>query len=110
MPVSSPPGSDFTGSAEEPFTHRPSQLGPQVLFIMPNPSTADELTEDPTINRCVGFVRSWGFVSLAVGNLFAYRATYPGELCASPDPVGSENDHWLTKLHEESSLTAVWRS
>ena len=41
--------------------------GPQVLFIMLNPSTADELTDDPTIRRCIGFARSWGFGSLAVG-------------------------------------------
>ncbi|MGO9598427.1 MAG: DUF1643 domain-containing protein [Isosphaeraceae bacterium] len=83
--------------------------GPQVLFVMLNPSTADELTDDPTIRRCIGFARSWGFGSLTVGNLFAYRAIYAGELCASPDPVGSENDRWLTRLQEESSLTiAAW--
>jgi hypothetical protein len=85
------------------------EFWPQVLFIMLNPSTADELTDDPTIRRCIGFARYWGFGSLAVGNLFAYRTTSPGELCASPDPVGSKNDRWLTRLHEESSLTiAAW--
>jgi len=85
------------------------ESGPQVLFIILNPSTADELTDDPTIRRCIGFARTWGFSSLAVGNLFAYRTTSPGKLCASPDPVGSEHDRWLTRLHEESSLTiAAW--
>jgi len=85
------------------------KFGPQVLFIMLNPSTADELRDDPTIGRCIGFARSWGFGSLAVGNLLAYRTTSPGELCASRDPVGSENDRWLTRLHEESTLTiAAW--
>src|SRR4051812_15620668 len=47
--------------------------GPQVLFAMLNPSTADETTNDPTIRRCIGFARAWGFGSLAVGNLFAFR-------------------------------------
>jgi len=76
---------------------------------MLNPSTADDLTDDPTIRRCIGFARSWGFGALAVGNLFAYRTTSTGELCASPDPVGCENDCWLTRLHEKSSLTiAAW--
>lgn len=85
------------------------ESGPQVLFIMLNPSTADELRDDPTIRRCIGFARSWGFGSVAVGNLFAYRCTSPGELCASSDPVGTANNHWLSRLHGESSLTiAAW--
>jgi len=84
-------------------------IGPQVLFIMLNPSTADELTDDPTVRRCIGFARSWGFGSLAVGNLFAFRTTSPAELSAWTDPVGPENDHWLSLLHEESSMTiAAW--
>jgi len=83
--------------------------GPQVLFVMLNPSTADEKTDDPTVRRCIGFAKAWGFGSLAVGNLFAYRATSPAELYSTLDPVGSENDRWLRLLHEESSLTlAAW--
>ena len=78
-------------------------------MVMLNPSKADEATDDPTIRRCIGFARSWGFGSLAVGNLFAYRTTYPDALCASSDPVGFENDRWLRLLHEESPLTiAAW--
>jgi hypothetical protein len=84
-------------------------IGPQVLFVMLNPSTADEAMDDPTIRRCIGLARSWGFSALAVGNLFAYRTTSPADLSASADPVGSKNDHWLHRLHEESSLTiAAW--
>ena len=42
-------------------------------------------------------------------NLFSYRTTSPAELYASIDPVGSANDYWLRRLHEESSLTvAAW--
>jgi hypothetical protein len=83
--------------------------GPQVLFVMLNPSTADETTDDPTIRRCVGFARAWGFGSLAVGNLFAFRTPKPGELRASAEPIGVGNDDWLTRLHEESALAvAAW--
>jgi hypothetical protein len=32
-----------------------------VAFIMLNPSTADETLNDPTIRRCIGFARAWGF-------------------------------------------------
>ena len=33
----------------------------RVLFIGLNPSTADHKKDDPTIRRCVGFAKSWGF-------------------------------------------------
>ena len=51
--------------------------GPQVLFIMLNPSTADECVDDPTIRRCIRLAKGWGFGSLAVGNLFAFRTPSP---------------------------------
>ncbi|MGO9600706.1 MAG: DUF1643 domain-containing protein [Isosphaeraceae bacterium] len=83
--------------------------GPQVLFVMLNPSTADEKTDDPTVRRCIGFAKAWGFRSLAIGNLFAFRTSSPAALSACTDPVGHENDRWLRLLHEESSLTiAAW--
>jgi hypothetical protein len=76
---------------------------------MLNPSTADEARDDPTIRRCIGFARTWGYGSLAVDNLFAYRTRSSAELYAAIDPVGPENDDWLRRLQEESSLTiAAW--
>ena len=66
--------------------------GARVNFLMLNPSTADALVLDPTVRRCVGFARSWGFGSLEVTNLFAYRATDPTVLVARDEPVGDGND------------------
>ena len=53
---------------------------PVVNFIMLNPSTADDVFDDPTIRRCIGFAKRWGFNGLVVTNLFAFRATDPFEL------------------------------
>ena len=51
-----------------------------VNFIMLNPSTADAQEDDPTIRRCIGFAKAWGYGGIVVTNLFAYRATNPKEL------------------------------
>lgn len=69
--------------------------GRRCLFVMLNPSTADAMEDDPTIRRCVGFARSWGFTLLHVVNLFAYRATVPADLYNRADPVGQNNDGWI---------------
>lgn len=64
---------------------------PLAVFIMLNPSMADENEDDPTIRRCMNYARSWGFGGIKVVNLFAYRATNPKELAKVADPVGPEN-------------------
>jgi hypothetical protein len=64
------------------------------VFIMLNPSTADGGNDDPTIRRCVGFAQAFGYRSLQVVNLFAYRATNPKELLSlshNDNPVGFQN-------------------
>jgi len=64
---------------------------PHALFVMLNPSTADETQDDPTIRRCVGYAKAWGYGGLAVVNLFALRSTDPRMLVGHPDPVGPLN-------------------
>lgn len=66
-----------------------------VRWIMLNPSTADAEVDDPTIRRCIGFTRAWGYGSVEVVNLYALRATDPRELARHPDPVGPDNDLYL---------------
>lgn len=44
-------------------------------FIGLNPSTADERGPDPTVRRCLGYARDWGYGRLVMLNAFAYRET-----------------------------------
>lgn len=75
-----------------------------VLFVMLNPSTADATADDATVRRCLGFARAWGYGRLLVGNLYAYRATYPRALHVAPDPVGPDNDAHLAMLAARAAL------
>ncbi len=66
--------------------------GRKALFIMLNPSTADEIKNDPTVERCERRARALGFGAFRVCNIFAFRATDPKVMRAEPDPVGPGND------------------
>jgi hypothetical protein len=80
-----------------------------VLFVMLNPSTADELADDPTIRRCLGFAERWGFSRVMIGNLFAWRSTDPKALRTVADPVGPENDAALARMAAGASrIVCAW--
>ena len=82
---------------------------PLAAFIGLNPSTADETNDDPTVRRCMRFARSWGYGGLIMLNLFAYRATLPGDMRAAKDPVGPMNDTYLIGNAKRASLVvAAW--
>lgn len=76
--------------------------GPAALWVMLNPSTADASVDDATIRRIRGFSECWGFGSLVVANLFAFRTAYPAELATARDKgvdvVGPDNDDALRTL------------
>ena len=79
------------------------------LFLMLNPSTADENVLDATITRCLKFAGKWGYGGLAVGNLFSLRSTDSDGLLKVVDPVGPDND---LALHElvmgADQIIAAW--
>jgi hypothetical protein len=77
----------------------------QILWVMLNPSTADATQDDPTIRRCIGFSKAWGFAELAVVNLYALRSTDPKALWSASDPIGPDNDDHIRKLAECSDMT-----
>lgn len=82
---------------------------PTACFIMLNPSTADATKDDPTVRRCIGFAKRWGYGVLEVVNIFAYRATAPADLWPLSDPVGPENDaHIADAVQRASIVIAAW--
>ena len=72
--------------------------GSKVLFVMLNPSTATELQNDPTVERCERRARALGFGGFLVANIFAFRATNPKVMQRMSDPVGPGNDTAILDL------------
>jgi hypothetical protein len=89
--------------------------GGVVNFIMLNPSTADDVYDDATIRRCIGFGKRWGFSGLVVTNLFAYRATQPSDLKVLirkgyyKIAIGDDNDaHLAREARAAAAIVCAW--
>lgn len=85
--------------------------GPPALFIMLNPSTADEVNNDPTIRRCIGFATDMGCSELTVVNLYALRSTDPRGLAKHKEPIGPLNDRYIRNQinkHKDGVIIAAW--
>jgi hypothetical protein len=87
---------------------------PSVLWVMLNPSVADSNFEDPTIRRCIGFTKLWGFGGLEVVNLYAFRSPEPAALVENAhmgiDVVGPENDEHLRRSYPFARTIVAWGS
>ncbi len=84
--------------------------GRLMVWVMLNPSTADETVDDPTIRRCKGFALSgdgplWG--GIHVVNVMAFRATSPKECLAADDPFGPLNAEYLHEAAHYSGGNVV---
>jgi hypothetical protein len=91
----------------------------QVMFIGLNPSTADAENDDPTIRRCIGFAKAWGYSGLLMMNAYAFRATKPANMwkgrhtddspVVTSDPVGPGNDEAFGYRRTQAGLyIAAW--
>jgi len=82
---------------------------PRVNFVGLNPSTADEVSDDPTMRRCRQFATDWGYGGFIMTNLFAFRATRPHDLKSATEPIGTDNDLWLIRAAGEAeAVVFAW--
>lgn len=83
--------------------------GAKVNFVMLNPSTATEVQNDPTVERCERRARALGFGGFCVTNIFAWRDTDPRAMRAAKAPVGPQNDDAIAKAASlADQVVAAW--
>lgn len=80
---------------------------PTLAFVMLNPSTADHLTDDPTIRRCISRACGGKFGRLEVVNLFALRTMKPNELLTHSNPIGVREEADRAVRESASCAAAV---
>lgn len=78
-----------------------------ILWLMLNPSIADETQLDPTLRRCLDFTRRLGGSLMLVGNLYALVSTDPRGMAAADDPVGPRNQENLEAMAAFASIVIV---
>ena len=83
--------------------------GRKAGFIMLNPSTATEVQNDPTVERCERRARTLGFGGFRVTNIFAWRDTDPKKMRAAAEPIGAENDAMIAQSCDwADQIIAAW--
>jgi hypothetical protein len=96
-------------TADPHLAYYRGQHSQYAMFIGLNPSTADETKDDPTIRKCVGFAKRWGFGALCMTNLFAFRATDPRKMKLELDPTGPSNDKLIAACARSAGIiVAAW--
>lgn len=121
LPLFNDSGAEF--SDDEAFRYRLWRTWDaaldRVLWVMLNPSIAGAgFTEnDPTINRDIKFSQIWGFGSLEVVNLYAYRTPHPKVLAQAIREhghawaVGPINDEKIVQACARAkTVVAAWGS
>lgn len=83
---------------------RPGIVPRVATWVMLNPSTATESKNDPTITRCIGFSRDWGFDGLFIVNLWPLRSTDPRALKTYDGDADEHADFWIADALELSQL------
>ncbi len=113
-----PPATDATFSPCRRYRYRLWRVwdpdAPRALFVMMNPSTADEVKNDPTVERCQRRAIAWNasgrhvIGGVEVVNVFAWRETdsklLPKLIAQGVDIVGPENDRHIVEAARTAAI------
>lgn len=92
---------------------RLEQFDPErsMIFVMLNPSDANDTRDDNTVRRCIGFCAREARGTLLIVNAFALIAHNPQRLLEATDPVGPLNNGFITSTiagRESAVIVTAW--
>lgn len=81
----------------------------KTVFVMLNPSTADDIEDDRTTKRCIAFAKTWNCGSVEIVNVFAYRTTDFSHLknLTKDTATGVDNSFYVEKALKDASIRVV---
>ena len=108
-------GAEFDGRYRYRLWRTWDEGADRLTWVILNPSTANAVKPDPTMTKCIGFARRWGFGSIEIVNLYAFRTPKPRLLRAAiaehgePYAVGPRNDQYiLDACARAKTVVAAW--
>jgi len=80
-----------------------------LVFIMLNPSTANEQYNDPTVERCQNHALNKNYDGMIILNIFAYRTTNPKQLLQTKNPIGEKNNQTIINtIKKHQNIICAW--
>jgi hypothetical protein len=80
------------------------------LWVMANPSVADEFRLDPTLTRCADYTERWGYGEMRVVNVRAWVETDSSKLPPDDIAIGLDNNgaHIVRNAMESQLIVCGW--
>lgn len=77
---------------------------PALLWVLANPSVADDFRLDPTLTRCADYTEQWGFGEMRVVNARAFISSKPKLVPKGSVAIGPDNDNHIIEQAAQAQL------
>ena len=82
----------------------------KILYIMLNPSLADDKNDDPTIRRLINFTKKFNYGGFLVGNIFTKITPNPKEIDKSKGMSDKNFEKLLNLINKVDQIVYAWGS
>ena len=82
----------------------------KILYIMLNPSFADDKNDDPTIRRLINFTKKFNSGGFLVGNIFTTITPNPKELDKSKGMSDKNFEELIKLINKVDQIVYAWGS
>ena len=80
----------------------------KILYIMLNPSLADDKNDDPTIRRLISFTKKYNYGGFLVGNIFTTITPNPKEIDKSKGISDKNFEKLLKLINKADQIVYAW--